>query len=131
MFLWLFTSIYPLQVCGLSLTRFKKFKKFWPGSFVDQSVKCTNNFYKTRGLIDGCNKLRRHIASGVEKTADESMGAIILCTTPKGDLMHYSFILGKPEPLGIEMKNVACSRLGTMLHLEIQKGEEAIKTSKF
>ena len=29
------------------------------------------------------------------------------------------------------MKNVACSRLGTMLHLDIQKGEEAMKTSEF
>ena len=29
------------------------------------------------------------------------------------------------------MKNVACSRLGAMLHLEIQKGKEAMKRSKF
>ena len=29
------------------------------------------------------------------------------------------------------MKNVACSRLGTMLHLEIQKGKVAMKKSKF
>ena len=29
------------------------------------------------------------------------------------------------------MKNVVCSRLGTMLHLEIRKGKEAVKTSKF
>ena len=29
------------------------------------------------------------------------------------------------------MKNMACSRLGTMLHLEIKKGGEAMKTSKF
>ena len=29
------------------------------------------------------------------------------------------------------MKNVACSRLGMMLHLEIQNGKEAMKTSKF
>ena len=29
------------------------------------------------------------------------------------------------------MKNVVCSRLGTMLHLEIQKGKEAMKKSKF
>ena len=29
------------------------------------------------------------------------------------------------------MKNVACSRLGTMLHLYIQKGKEAMKTSEF
>ena len=30
-----------------------------------------------------------------------------------------------------EMKNVVCSRLGTMLHLDIQKGEEAMKKSKY
>ena len=29
------------------------------------------------------------------------------------------------------MKNVACSRLGTLLHLEIQKGKEAMKISGF
>ena len=29
------------------------------------------------------------------------------------------------------MKNEACSRLGTMLHLEIRKGEEAMKTLEF
>ena len=29
------------------------------------------------------------------------------------------------------MKNVVCSRLGTMLHLEIQKGKEAMKKSTF
>ena len=29
------------------------------------------------------------------------------------------------------MKNVAFSRLGTMLHIEIQKGKEAMKTSEF
>ena len=29
------------------------------------------------------------------------------------------------------MKNVTCSRLGTILHLDIQKGKEAMKTSEF
>ena len=29
------------------------------------------------------------------------------------------------------MKNVACSRLGVMSHLDIQKGKEAMKTSEF
>ena len=59
------------------------------------------------------------------------MSAILLCTNPKGDLPHYSYIFRKPEPLGTDMKNVACSRLGAMLHLDIQKGKEATKTSKF
>ena len=29
------------------------------------------------------------------------------------------------------MKIVVCSKFGTMLHLEIQKGKEAMKTSNF
>ena len=84
-----------------------------------------------RGLIDGFNELCRQIASGREKTADESMSAIRFRTTPKVDLPHNSYIFRKPEPLGTEMKNVACSRLGMMLHLEIQKGKEAMKKSTF
>ena len=52
-------------------------------------------------------------------------------STPEVDLPHYSNIFRKPEPLGIEMKNVSCSRLGTMLHLDIQKGKEDMKTSIF
>ena len=50
---------------------------------------------------------------------------------PKGYLSRYSYVFRKPEPLGTEMKNVACSRLGTMLHLEIQKGKEAMKMSEY
>ena len=33
--------------------------------------------------------------------------------------------------MGTEMKNVACSRFRKMLHLEIQKGKEAMNMSKF
>ena len=120
-----------LQVCGIYLTRFKEFRKFWPFSFVDPLVKVTNNFWKIRGLIDGFNESRRQIASGREKNVDESMSAIRFHTTLKGDLMHYSYIFSKPEPLVPEMKNVANSRLGTMLHLEIQQGKEAMKKSTY
>ena len=56
-----------LQVCGISLTRFKEFRTFWTCSFFDLLVKGTNNFWKVRGLIDGFNELRRKIASGKEK----------------------------------------------------------------
>ena len=61
--------------------------------------------------------------------ADESMRAIQFPTTLKGDLLDQYYIFRKPEPFGIEMENVACSRLGNMLHLEIQKGKEAMNTS--
>ena len=59
--------------------------------------------------------------------ADESMSAIRFCTTPKG--LSYNF--RKLESLGTEVKNVACSRLGNMSHLEILKGGEAMKTLIF
>ena len=94
-------------------------------------VKGNDNFWKIRGLIDGFNESRRQIDSGKEKTADESMSAIRLRNTPKGNLLHYSYIFRNPEPLGTDMINLACSRLGTMLHLDIQKGKEAMKTSTF
>ena len=45
--------------------------------------------------------------------------------------LRDSYIFRKPEPFGTEMKNVTCSRLGAMLHLEIQKGKEAMKKLTF
>ena len=104
---------------------------FCPCSFVYSSVKCTDNFWKVCGLIDGFFKSHRHIASGVEKMADESMSDIKFCTTTKGYLPHYSYIFRNKEPLGTEMKNVACYRLGAMLHPYTQKGKKAMKTSNF
>ena len=37
----------------------------------------------------------------------------------------------KTDPFGTDMKNLVCSRLGTILHLYIQKDKEATKTSDF
>ena len=109
-----------LQVCGTSLTWFKEFRTSWPCSFVDPLVKVNDNFWKIRGLIDEFNESRRQIASGKDKTADASMSAIQFRTTPKLYLPHYSYIFRKPDPLGTEMKNVVCSSLGKMVHLDIQ-----------
>ena len=58
----------------------------------------------------------------MEKTEDESMSAIRFWKTPKGDLLHYLFIFMNPEPLGTELNEISCSRLGIMLYLE-KKGE--------
>ena len=49
----------------------------------------------------------------------------------KGDLPHYAFVFGNLEPLGTELNNAACSRLGTMLYLEIQNRKEVMKASYF
>ena len=117
----------PWQVCDTSLTRIKDFRTFWPCYFVDPSVKGTDNFWKIRGLIDVFNESRRHIYSGVKKWHMRWWVPYDFIPPPKGDLPHYSFIFRKPEPLGIDTKNVACSMLGTMLYLYIQKGKEATK----
>ena len=66
----------PLHLSSISLTRFKEFRIFWPCKFFDPLVKGNDHFWKIRGLIDSFNEPRRKIASGVKKTADESMSAI-------------------------------------------------------
>ena len=57
-------------------------------------VKGNDSFWKIRGLIDGFNEFCRQIASGVGKTADESMTSKKFRITPEGDSLHYSYILG-------------------------------------
>ena len=84
-----------------------------------------------RGLIDGFNMSRRKISTGVGETAAELMSSIRFWTTPKFDLSHYSFIFRNPEPLGTELNNAACYRLGTRLYLYIHKWKEAMKASYF
>ena len=108
-----------------------EFSKFWPCSFVDTSVKGTNKFWKLCGLIDRFNESRNHIDSGGGKTADESMSAMRFFTNPKGCLPHYSCFFMNTETLRKYINNMVCLRLGTVLHLEIQKGEEVMKTSEF
>ena len=63
--------------------------------------------------------------------SDELMSDIRFCTTPKGDLPHYSYIFRNLEPLDTDINNVACSMLGTMLHIEIQRGKDTMKTLEF
>ena len=110
---------------------FKEFKAFWTCYFTSTLVKIIDNFYKLRGIIDGFNESRKQILFGVVETTDESMSAIRSHITPKGDLPHYSYIVKKPEQLGTEINNVACSSLEIMLYLEIQNWKEAMKVKKF
>ena len=62
---------------------------------------------EVRLLIDGFNGACSNISSIYLKVRDESMSAMRLCTIPKGDLPHLSYIFCKPEPLGTEFKTVA------------------------
>ncbi len=52
-------------------------------------------------------------------------------STALGGLPNISFIMRKPEPLGTELKCVACPVTGCMLNLEIQRGKEGMKDQKY
>ena len=123
--------MHPLQIFSISLERFQDFRKCWACSLLNTLVTVTDNFWIVCGLIDGFNESHRYICYGVGKTSYELMSSILFCTTPKGCLLQHSHIFRKPELLGTEMKNLARSRLGNMLHLETQKGKEATKTLEF
>ena len=101
---------------------------FWPFPFPSQSVKGLDTFCRVWGFIGRFKKLRRNIYSGVEKMPDELMSAIRFRTTSNDGIPQYSYISRKPEALGVELNNAARSRLGDVLYLEIQKGEEEMKT---
>jgi Transposase IS4 len=41
-----------------------------------------------------------------------------------------SFIARKPEPFGVELKASACGVSGCLLHIEIQKGKDAVREAE-
>ena len=59
------------------------------------------------------------------------MSAIRFRTTAKGNLPHLSYIFHKPEPLGKDFKTVACYVKGAWIFIEVQRGKEGMKHSKY
>ena len=59
------------------------------------------------------------------------MSAIRFRTTVKGNLPHLSYIFRKSEPLGTEFKTIACSVTGALLFIEVQRGKEGVKDSRY
>ena len=59
------------------------------------------------------------------------MSAIRFQTTAKGNLPHFSYIFRNPEPLGTEFKTVACYVTEALLFIEVQRGKEVMKHSKY
>ena len=52
-------------------------------------------------------------------------------TTKTGGLPNISYIKRKPEPIGTEFKNVVDGIAGNIIWLEIQEGQERMKTKEF
>ena len=74
---------------------------------------------------------RARILPPVFEVGDESMSAIWFRTTAKGYLPHLSYIFRNLEPLGTEFKTVACSVTGDLLFIEVQRGKEGMKDSRY
>jgi len=72
-----------------------------------------------------------HIKTSFIKTMDESMSAFRLQTRSTGNLPHLSYIMCKLEDLRTEFKVVACVMRGIILHLEIQKGRDAMRLAAY
>ena len=90
-----------------------------------------DEWWRGKLLFDGFNTACKNVAASFLKVGDESMSAIQFWTTAKVNLPHLSYIFRKPEPLSTEFKKVACSITGALLFIEVQRGEECMKDSRY
>ena len=91
----------------------------------------TDEWWREKHLFYGFNTACKNIAASFLKVGDELMSAIQFRTTAKGNLPHLSYIFWKPEPLSTEFKTVACSVTGALLFIEVQRGKEGMKDSRY
>ena len=91
--------------------------------FKHEQYKEEDEWWRARLLIDGFTESCSNIAASYLKVGYDSMSSIRFCTTSKGDLIHLSYILCKPELLGTLFNTVSCSVTGALIFLEIQRGE--------
>ena len=73
--------------------------------------------------IDSFDKICKNIDTSYLKVGDESKSVISFWTTAKGNLPHLSYIICKPEPMGMEFKNVDCLVTESLIFIEIQIGK--------
>ncbi len=88
-------------------------------------------WWQISSFIDEFKETRyKHVAASRWKIMDELMCAFVP-RSATGGLPNLTFIIRKPEPLGTEMKCVACPETGIMLGLEIQRGKMEMKKLEF
>ena len=71
------------QISGISLTRGKQFRRFWPQGFELEADMNTDEWWRAKHLFDGFNTAIKNIAASFLKLGDESMSAIRFWTTEK------------------------------------------------
>jgi hypothetical protein len=112
--------------------RFEGIKSLMKEMWADRAVQNEDPWWPVAFLIDGFNNQRKAVVcASATKIIDESMSSFRPRTTASADCPHLSYILRKPEPLGVELKVVSCGMTGIMLHLEIQKGKGPMADTKY
>ena len=62
---------------------------------------------------------------------DESISVIRFRTTAKGNLTHLYYIFYNLDPLETEFNTVSCYSTGALLLIEVHRGKEGTKNSKY
>ena len=111
----------------MSAIRFRHIRKYVAATIAKNEAHGSYPWWQLRGGVERFNKKRRAVLQTVPVgVLDESMSAWRPRTSKCGGLPHISYVIRKPEPLGIEFKAAADPATGIMLALEIQEGKEAM-----
>ena len=102
-----------------------------PQGFESEADTNTYEWWRAKLSFDGFNTECKNIATSFLKVGDELMSAIWFRTTTKGHLPHLSYIFHKPDPLSTEFKTVDCSVTGALLFIEVRRGKEGMKDSRY
>jgi hypothetical protein len=118
----------------MGLAEFERFQKHLKLDIAETTEEKDDKWFVIRRLIREFNARRRQVISPGEFVCiDESMvpweGAD--SAHRKHGAPYVTKIIRKPTPVGIEIKNAACSQSGVMLALEVQEGKEAMARKDF
>ena len=116
----------------MPLYRFKEFRQFLPSIFKDVSKKDQDPWWKFSSAVKLFNDLRAsYVMPSNNLCMDELMCAFRPRKTKTGGLPNITNIPRKPEPLGTEFKCMTCTATNVMLHLEVQRGKDGMKESRY
>ena len=128
----MFVLFYFIIVFSQFVFSFNQIKKYFHLIFSDPTLKWTDEYNPVIAGVRGFNKNRKQVVAACRvKVADELMSPFCLKHSPTGNLPNISFIVRKPEPLGIEFKTVCCARTGIMIWMEIQRSKAKMAKQEY
>ena len=99
----------------------KGFQEVLAKGFESEEDKAKDEWWKKNLLTNFFNGAFNNISASYLKAGGESMSAIRFRMMTKGNLHFLSYIFLKLEPLGTELKTVACYVAGAFLFIELQR----------